>query len=155
MNKAGLISATAALLRERGIRKEIRTPEHVFHISDDEGNCKDFKVKRTQRSAVYTAADVAAIIEACSDVICEQLKNGENVSVASFGTFGLKYRKARRTRRFDNGEWIDVEARYIPKFSFGNRLRQCAQLYAVALENKNLLSPKSLAEDIDSEGGEA
>ena len=136
MNKAELVSATAALLRDRGVRKEVRSPEYVFHISDDEGNHKDFKIKKTKKEVVYTAADVLAIIDACSDVICEQLKCGEPVTVASFGTLGLKYRKARRTRRFDNGDWIDVDARYIPKFSFGNRLRQCAQLYALSLENR-------------------
>ena len=136
MNKAELVSATAALLRERGVRKEVRSPEYVFHISDDEGNHKDFKIKKTKKEVAYTAADVLAVIDACSDVICDRLKGGESVTVASFGTLGLKYRKARKTRRFDNGDWIDVEARYIPKFSFGNRLRQCAQLYALSLANR-------------------
>lgn len=154
MNKSELIAATAALLRERGIRKEVRSPVHVFHISDDEGNYKDFRVKRTEKTVIYTASDVAAVFDACMDIICDQLKKGEDITIANFGTLGLRFREARRTKRIDNGEWISIKARYVPRFAFGNRLRRCAQLYGVSVGNRAALAPSADHEDEYGEDGD-
>ena len=66
MNKKDLISKTAEVLRSNNIIKPVSTPKQVFHRSDDEGNQKDFVVKKTDKTVLYNTADVAAILDASS-----------------------------------------------------------------------------------------
>ncbi|MCD8208997.1 MAG: HU family DNA-binding protein, partial [Bacteroidales bacterium] len=93
MNKRDLIREINNVLRENGVKKPISIPKHVFHISDDDGNSRDFSVKTREKTAVYTIDDVENILDACICVIEDALKRGEEVSIYSFGTLGLKYRK--------------------------------------------------------------
>lgn len=159
MNKAELIKRVAKEMRENNIKKPVTSPKHVFHISDNEGNSKDFIVRRTEKTVQYTIDDVAAVIDTCIDVIKDAIKTGEPVSVYGFGTLGLHYRKARRARHPETGELVEVAARYVPKFLFGNELRVCAKLFELSLEDgKDYLSDLENFEDqeslFESEGGE-
>ena len=92
MNKKDLISKTTEVLRNNDIRKPISTPKQVFHISDDEGNQKDFVVRKTDKSVLYNTNDVTAILEACLSVIEDAIKHGEDVSLHGFGTLGVHKR---------------------------------------------------------------
>ena len=162
MNKMELTKRVARVMRENNIKKQITSPKHVFHISDDEGNSKDFIVRRTDKSVQYTLDDVAAVIDTCIDVIKDAIKKGESVSIYGFGTLGLHYRKARRARHPETGEMVDVAARYVPKFLFGNDLRVCAKLFELSLEEGKdyfedlRVFPEDIEEDItpEMEGGE-
>ena len=58
MNKKELISKTADILRERGIRKPVKVPRQVFHITDDEGNQKDFIVRKTDKTVMYNIEEM-------------------------------------------------------------------------------------------------
>ena len=139
MNRRELVRGVAAKLRENNMKKSVRAPRHVFHISDDSGNTKDFVVKQAERSYIYTEDDVDKIVDALVDVILDALKIGDTVSIHGFGAIGVKYRQARRTRDPKTGEWVDIEGHYIPKLTFGKDMKTAAKLYELSIdEDKEL-----------------
>ena len=134
MNKKDLISKVCETMRAKNIRKPVSSPKQVFHISDDEGNTKDFIIRKTEKSVIYNADDVANIIDTCLSVIEDSLKNGEEISIQGFGSLALHKRAARRTKHPDTKEEIIISERFVPKFYFGNILRRAAKLYELSLE---------------------
>ena len=60
-------------------------------------------------------------------IVQDAIQHGDTVCMHGFGTFGLKYRKPRKSRL--NGEEMVIPGRYVPKFSFGNDMRRCAKLF--------------------------
>lgn len=151
MNKKDFIKCVSELLRANDIKKPVSIPKQVFHISDNEGNSKDFTIRKTDKSVLYTKDDVAAIVDACLYVIQESLKRGEPISFHGFGTLGLNYRKPRATKCVGTEEDVVIEGRYVPKFSFGNDLRMCAKIYELSLNDK-LNEPEPVYDEMD-EGG--
>lgn len=151
MVKRDLIERTAAAMRERNIRKSITVPGHTFHISDDEGNRKDFKVRQTDKSVLFTKEDVAAVIEACMDVIQEAVRTGEEVSIHGFGKLGLKYRKPRTVTNVLDGSPVDAPGGYVPRFISGNELIRCAQLYTQSIEDRKINDPLPVFTEEDGE----
>lgn len=133
MNKKEFISRVTEVLRENNVRKPVSVKKHTFHITDDDGNAADFHIKQHDKNVIYTVEDTANFVDACLAVILDSLKNGEEISFKGFGSLGLHYRAARRTKEPNTGEWCEVEARYVPKFSFGNDLRMAAKLYELSL----------------------
>ncbi len=133
MNKRELIRRVTEALRENNMRKPISVKKHTFHITDEEGNAADFLIKQQNKSVLYTVDDTTSIIDACLAVIVDAIKNGEEVSIQGFGSLGLHYRAARRTKEPNSGEWCEIEARYVPKFAFGKDLRMAARIYEVSL----------------------
>lgn len=135
MNRKGLVRGIAAFLRDNNIRKPVAIPKKTLHISDDDGNVKDIVIKGMDKQAPFTVDDVETIIDTCLYVIQESLKKGEPVTIQGFGSLGLKYRKARSTKKIGTTERQEIPGRYIPKFSFGNDLRVCAKLYELSLND--------------------
>lgn len=156
MNRKQLISRIASTMREGNIRKAVSSPRHVFHISDDEGNHKDFVVKQTDRNVLYTTEDIGLMLDACLYVIEDALKHGEPITIHGFGTLGLHHRAARTAKNPLNGEMVDVAARYVPKFVFGNTLRMAARVYEMSLDDAppSLPPPRYDDEWDETEDGE-
>lgn len=154
MNKRQLVSRVAEVMRLNNIRKQVLVPKKVLHISDDDGNHKDFIVKSADKNVLFSVDDVENILDAIIQVVEESLKAGEPVTIQGFGTLGLKYRKARATKQVGTDEWIDVAARYVPKFSFGNDLRMAAKLYELSLDDLKLNEPLPIFSDGDEDGGD-
>lgn len=136
MNRKELVRRVALVLRDNNVRKPIHMQKQVLHISDDDGNKKDFVVKKRDASVLYTADDIEAVIDACMAVIKSALKQGESILIRGFGILGLNYRKARTARHPTTGEKVDVEGRYVPKFTPGNDLRMCAKVYELSVDEK-------------------
>jgi len=132
MNKKELSSRVAEVLRANNIRKPVSVKKQTFHITDEDGNTADFHIKQQDKNVLYTVDDTANVIDACIAVILDAIKNGEEISIKGFGSLGLHYRAARRTKEPNFGEWCEIEARYIPKFSYGNDLRMAARLYELS-----------------------
>lgn len=132
MNKKELSSRVAEVLRTNNIRKPVSVKKQTFHITDEDGNTADFHIKQQDKNVLYTVDDTANVIDACIAVILDAIKNGEEISIKGFGSLGLHYRAARRTKEPNSGEWCEIEARYIPKFSYGNDLRMAARLYELS-----------------------
>lgn len=135
MNKRELVCKVAEVMRSNGIKKTVKLPRQVFTISDNEGNSKEFIVKKSDKLVNLNIEDVTNVIDACIAVIEDSLKNGEHVSVHGFGSLGLHYRKPRKTKRIDTGEDVDVPGRFVPKFTYGNELRLAANIYEASLSD--------------------
>lgn len=138
-------------MRENDIRKAISIPKQVFHISDDEGNTKDFVIKKTDKRVLYTKDDIEAILEACQYVIKEALKAGEKITVRGFGSLELTYRKPLTVTNVLDGSKIEMDWRYVPKFICGNDLRRAAQVYEQAVKDRLANTPSQSFEPEETE----
>lgn len=156
MNRTDFVGAISSKLRELGLRKPIRTPKHVFHISDDSGTTKNFIVKQTERSEIYTHDDIENILSAAADVIRESLARGEKIQLHGFGTFGLKWKKERRVKHPASGEMVTIKGRYMPEFTFVREFRVFGRLYELSLEEMMQRQEKERLpdDDLDIEDGD-
>lgn len=136
MRKKELVSRIAESLRNSDYRKPVKVPRHTFHISDDEGNTKDFVVQQSDKQVMLTVDDVSQVVDTCFEMIGESLKRGEPVYIVGFGTFGLKFRAPRRVPLFTGDGFRDLEGHYVPTFKFGERLRACGRLYEESLKDR-------------------
>lgn len=141
MVRKDLARRTAEFMRENNMRKPIQIPKQVFHISDDEGNHKDFTVKKTDKSVLFTVGDVEAILTACQYVLLEAMKAGEEVTIKGFGTLSKRYRKPRVVRNVLDGAKIEMDGHYVPWFEPGNDLRRCLQIYEQSLKDQEMNAP--------------
>lgn len=147
MNKEELVGRVAAALREKEIRKPIRAQKSVFHISDDDGNGKDFVITSPQKTVMFNIDDVRNIVDTLLQVVEESLCRGESINIRGFGALELRYREKRQTKRPGTDEWVDIEGRYVPKFTFGNTLRMAARVYQMSLGDVNLDIPLPVFDD--------
>ncbi len=150
MNRKELVKRVVNTLRDKNIKKPVCVQKQVLHISDDDGNTKDFIIKKNDTGVAFTADDVDTIIDACIYIIQEALKHGDNVSIRGFGSFGVHHRKARTTKHPKTKEPIDIRAHYIPKFTAGNDLKMCAKIYELSI-TENLCELPSF--DTEKGGG--
>lgn len=152
MNRKELIRRVTNVMRDNHIKKPVYAQRQVLHISDDDGNTKDFVIKKNDTGVLFTADDVENIIDACIYVIEDAIKHGDSVTVRGFGTLGLNYRKARVNKHPVTGEVVDVGARYVPKFVSGNDLKMCAKVYELSIGEKLCELPP--LDDVDEDGDE-
>ena len=136
MNRKELIRRVTNVMRDNHIKKPVYAQKQVLHISDDDGNTKDFVIKKNDTGVLFTTDDVEKIIDTCIYVIEDAIKHGDSVTFRGFGTLGLNYRKARTTKHPGTGEAVEVEARYVPKFVSGNDLKMCAKVYELSIGEK-------------------
>lgn len=160
MNKKDLIQQVASEVRDSGFRKPVTIPKHVLHVSDDEGNQKDFVIKQADKTTVLTIQDVAQTLDAFFSVVADAVRRGETVAIPGFGKFGVKYRQPRATKMVGTDEWITIEGRYVPYFSFGKELQMCARSYEKQIKDEEMLSQNPFSDfddfedDADNEGNE-
>lgn len=69
-------------------------------------------------------AESERVVEALFDTITKALKKGEEVSIAGFGKFSVKHRKARDARNPKTGETVHVPASKAVKFSVAKALKE-------------------------------
>lgn len=72
-------------------------------------------------------ADAERAVDAVINSIVESLKNGEEVSIASFGIFEAKMRSAREGRNPRTGESITIPAMKVPKFRPAKALKDAVK----------------------------
>lgn len=135
MNRREFVRKVTDVLRENNIRKPVYSTKHTFHISDDEGNSKDFIIKQKDRNVLFTIDDIDSIVDVCTAVISNALSEGDSVSIRGFGTLGLRYRQGRKMRD-TSGKWIECQPGFVPKFSVGKELKRSAKLYEVSVQEK-------------------
>lgn len=73
--------------------------------------------------AEISKKDAEKALKAFTDVITEQLKNGEKVQLVGFGTFEVSERAAREGRNPLTGEAMQIKASKTPKFKAGKALK--------------------------------
>ena len=67
--------------------------------------------------------DAEASVKAFTDVVAEELKNGEKIQLVGFGTFEVSERAAREGRNPQTGDTMKIEACKAPKFKAGKALK--------------------------------
>lgn len=67
--------------------------------------------------------DADASVNAFVEIIQKELKKGEKVAIAGFGTFDVSTRKAREGRNPHTGESIKIPASKSPKFKPGKTFK--------------------------------
>lgn len=79
-------------------------------------------------SAMAAKADISkkdaeAALKAFTDVVAEELKKGEKISLVGFGTFEVAERAARTGRNPQTGAEMKIAASKAPKFKAGKALK--------------------------------
>jgi integration host factor subunit beta len=67
-------------------------------------------------------SDVERVVEAIFEKIITALARRDRVEIRGFGTFALKYRKARTSRNPRTGTTVEVPPKVIPFFKTGKYL---------------------------------
>ncbi len=67
------------------------------------------------------------VVDFVFDSITEALKKGDEVSIAGFGVFVTKQRKARTARNPRTGETVNVPATTVPRFRAGKGLKEAVK----------------------------
>ena len=67
--------------------------------------------------------DAEAALKAFTDIVAEELKNGEKIQLVGFGTFEVSERAARTGRNPQTGEEMTIAASKSPKFKAGKALK--------------------------------
>lgn len=71
----------------------------------------------------YTKKAATSIVDDFTDIIIENLGNGNTVSIRNFGCFDILERKERSCPNPQTGETIVVPAHWIPRFYPGSHMR--------------------------------
>lgn len=77
----------------------------------------------------YTKKAATSIIDDFSNVIIDNLRNGDSVTIYNFGCFDILERKARSCPNPRTGEKVDIPAHWIPRFYPGNGMRMAVKLW--------------------------
>ena len=67
--------------------------------------------------------DAEKVIQAFTDVVADELKKGEKIQLAGFGTFEVSERAERIGRNPKSGEEMVIAASKTPKFKAGKALK--------------------------------
>ena len=67
------------------------------------------------------------VVDFIFDTIINTLKKGDEVSIAGFGVFLTKNRKARTARNPRTGELVQVLSMTVPKFRAGKGLKEAVK----------------------------
>ena len=78
-------------------------------------------------AAGITKAQAARALEGMLEAVARALKQGEQVTLVGFGTFGVRERAARTGRNPQTGETIRIKAAKIPTFKAGKGLRDAVK----------------------------
>jgi DNA-binding protein HU-beta len=68
-------------------------------------------------------AESGRTVDAVFNAITDALKKNDRVAIAGFGTFSVSRRSARKGRNPQTGEEINIEAKNVPKFTAGKKLK--------------------------------
>jgi nucleoid DNA-binding protein len=71
-----------------------------------------------------TKVQAEQVVDTVFDSIIASMKRGDEVSVAGFGKFSVKLRKAREARNPKTGATVHVPATKVPKFSAAKALKE-------------------------------
>ncbi|MGM0378877.1 MAG: HU family DNA-binding protein [Bacillota bacterium] len=86
---------------------------------------KELVEKLTKKTGL-TKKDTKNLLDAFTDVVGEELNNGNEIALTGFGKFYPRHRKARKATNPQDpkGDKIDVPAKDVPKFKAGATLKK-------------------------------
>ena len=68
--------------------------------------------------------DVELAVKILLEAMCSCLAEGERIEVRGFGSFCLRFRRARMGRNPKTGEPVPLSGKYVPHFKPGKELRE-------------------------------
>ena len=71
-----------------------------------------------------SARDVELAVKVMIEHMAETLAAGERIEIRGFGSFSLRYRKARRGHNPKTGDSVELEGKHVPHFKPGKELRE-------------------------------
>jgi len=77
----------------------------------------------------YTKSAATDIVDGFTDVVVENLRNGNNVSIYGFGKFEALERQARSCPNPQTGEPIEIPAHFVPRFYPGTKLKLAVKMW--------------------------
>src|SRR5438876_7916069 len=88
---------------------------------------KDELVHQIAAKAGLNLKETTKVIDAFTEVVCEDIAQGHEVRLMGFGTWNLREVAARKVKSIRNGKQITIPARKRVGFSVGAVLSQAAQ----------------------------
>jgi len=80
-------------------------------------------IDRLAQKTGMTRADSQKALNGVLDVVFEELRSGNSISLTGFGTFTVAERKPRTGRNPQTGAEINIPAAKVPKFKPGKKLK--------------------------------
>jgi len=77
----------------------------------------------------YTKKAATSVIDEFTNLVLENLGDGNSVSIRGFGCFDLLERRARQCPNPQTGEMVDVPAHWIPRFYPGRQMKSVVALW--------------------------
>ncbi len=77
-----------------------------------------------ERNPELTHGDAVKLVTTFFDEISDALSRGDRIELRGFGAFWTKWRSERIGRNPATGAPVPVEAKYLPAFKAGKRLRE-------------------------------
>ncbi len=77
----------------------------------------------------YTKKAATSVVDEFTNLVLENLGDGNSVSIKGFGCFDLLKRKARRCPNPQTGEMVDVPAHWIPRFYPGRQMKSVVAVW--------------------------
>jgi len=151
MNKEGLTSRIAEILKNNDVKKSVSISSHQFFIMDEEGNQSTFRVPIPIRKVQYTKTDISNILDAFFAVLEDCIKRGEELSIYGVVSFGIKQRAARMTKIPGTEDWVNIPEKYVPYTKFGNILKTAARIYEANLKESQVELPPPIYDSFDDE----
>ena len=78
----------------------------------------------THKQPLLVARDVTLAVHMMLDQMAVCLAGGGRIEIRGFGSFSLRYRRARIARNPTTGAPVPVGAKYLPHFKAGKQLRE-------------------------------
>jgi DNA-binding protein HU-beta len=84
-------------------------------------------ISKIAESANITKKQAGLALTAFIDTVTTELEKKGKVSLVGFGSFSVNHRKARKGKNPKTGEVIDIEARDVPVFKAGKKLKDAVK----------------------------
>lgn len=78
----------------------------------------------TKKQLQLVHKDVELAVSNILEYMTVTLSSGKRIEIRNFGSFTLHYRSPRVGRNPKSGESVSLEARYVPHFKPGKKLRE-------------------------------
>jgi DNA-binding protein HU-beta len=88
---------------------------------------KDALVDAISSKLGLAKKDIEGVIDALTDKITEDIRNGNKVTITGFGTFRVSKRAAREGINPQTKEKIQIPAMSLPKFTAGKTLKEAVK----------------------------
>lgn len=80
--------------------------------------------ERVDLSKTKAADVVGAIFDPNNGILAQAMQDSESVSIAGFGKFESRQRKARKGRNPHTGQEMKIPAKRVPAFSASSKLKE-------------------------------